>query len=100
MNHLAATTRNIEAIGEVFNTAVGDQTTLNDMVGILKNLLKQFDQNIENATISYGPARMGDIPHSLASIEKAQQLLGYQPSHSLLPGLQAAIEWYWTHLQK
>jgi UDP-N-acetylglucosamine 4-epimerase len=100
MNHLAATTKNTEAIGEVFNTAVGDQTTLNDMVGILKNLLRQFDQNIENATISYGPARMGDIPHSLASIEKAQQLLGYQPSHSLLPGLQAAIEWYWTHLQK
>jgi len=100
MNHLAANTSNALAIGEVFNTAVGDQTTLNEMVGVLKNLLSQFDQNIRNTTISYGPARVGDIPHSLASIYKAQQLLGYQPSHSLLPGLQAAIEWYWTHLQQ
>lgn len=99
MNHLAATTSNKDAIGEVFNTAVGAQSTLNELVTLLKKLLTDFDPEIEHIAVEYGPERAGDIPHSLASIQKAQTLLGYQPSHSLESGLKEAIDWYWNELK-
>ena len=99
MNHLAATTSNKEAIGQVFNTAVGDRSTLNELVRHLKSMLSEFDAEISNIEPQYGPERAGDIPHSLASVDKAKRLLGYKPSHNLETGLRQAIAWYWETLQ-
>ncbi len=99
MNELAMTTTQPEAINTVFNTAFGDRNTLNDLVGYLKAYLGELDENIKNIPIEYGPNRAGDIPHSLASIDKAQRLLGYAPQFSLQQGLKEAVGWYWEHLK-
>jgi UDP-N-acetylglucosamine 4-epimerase len=99
MNHLAALTQNKEAIGQVFNTAVGERADLNMLTSLLKKYLSHFDNEISKIKINYGPDRLGDIPHSLASIEKAKSLLGYQPSHTLENGLQEAVTWYWENLK-
>lgn len=94
MNHLAATTTNQKAIGQVFNTAVGDRTTLMELTNLLKKHLSQYDSRIAEVVIEHGPNRTGDIPHSLASVEKAKQLLGYSPEFRLEEGLAKTIEWY------
>lgn len=99
MNELAMTTTQPEAINTVFNTAFGDRNTLNDLVGYLKAYLGEYDESIKNIPIEYGPNRAGDIPHSLASIDKAQRLLGYVPQFSLQQGLKEAVGWYWEHLK-
>jgi UDP-N-acetylglucosamine 4-epimerase len=99
MNELALTTKNKEAINTVFNTAYGDRNTLNNLVDYLKEFLSVYDQRIVNVTIEYGSNRVGDIPHSLASIEKAKTLLGYDPQFSLKEGLQEAVNWYWENLK-
>jgi UDP-N-acetylglucosamine 4-epimerase len=99
MNELALATKNLKAIGEVFNTAVGDQTNLNQLIRLLKTYLAEHDPQISNIKVIHGIERKGDIPHSLASIEKAKTILGYQPSHNLEKGLQEAVEWYWGNLK-
>lgn len=98
MNELAMTTQNPDAVNTVFNTAYGDRNTLNDLVGYLKEFLSAHDPRIQEVAIEYGPNRAGDIPHSLASIDKAKELLGYDPQFSLQQGLKEAIDWYWKHL--
>lgn len=100
MNELAMTTQNPEAINTVYNTAFGDRTTLNDMVHYLKVYLAAFDAKIAEVPVIHGPNRVGDIPHSLASIEKAKQLLNYDPKFSFQQGLKEAVEWYWNNLKK
>ncbi len=97
MNHLAATTSNQEAIGSVFNTAVGERANLLEMTNLLKEYLKEFNPKIGEVEIIHGPERLGDIPHSLASIEKARRILNYEPTHSLKAGLKDAVEWYWGY---
>ena len=99
MNHLAATTENKEAIGEIFNTAIGERTDLNLLTSKLKTLLSKFDSSINTVEVKHGPERMGDIPHSLASIEKAKQILNYNPTHDIEKGLEEAIDWYWEDLK-
>jgi UDP-N-acetylglucosamine 4-epimerase len=99
MNELAMTTQNMEALNTVYNTAFGDQITLNQMVALLKNNLSEFDDSIANVPVIYGPARTGDIPHSLASIEKAKKLLNYKPKYSFELGLKEAVKWYWENLK-
>ena len=99
MNELAMTTNNLEAVNTVYNTAFGDRTTLNDLVHYLKVALSEHDAAIANVPIVYGPNRAGDIPHSLASIEKAKVLLGYNPQFSIQKGLKEAVKWYWEHLK-
>jgi len=99
MNELALTTNNKEAINTVFNTAYGDRNTLNNLVDYLKEFLSVYDERIANVAIEYGPNRAGDIPHSLASIDKAKALLGYDPQFSLQKGLQEAVNWYWENLK-
>lgn len=94
MNHLAALTSNEKAKGEVFNTAVGERANLNQMVELLKKHLSAYDSKISSVEIKYGPNRVGDIPHSLASIEKAEKLLSYKPSHNFEKGLKEAVDWY------
>lgn len=99
MNELAMTTQNKDAINTVFNTAYGDRNTLNDLVGYLKEYLSVYDAGIADVSIQYGSNRAGDIPHSLASIDKAKTLLGYDPQYSLQQGLKEAIDWYWKNLK-
>jgi UDP-N-acetylglucosamine/UDP-N-acetylgalactosamine 4-epimerase len=99
MNELALNTNNERAIGEVFNTAVGDRTDLNQLLKLLKTCLSKHDAAIANVEVTHGPVRKGDIPHSLASIDKAKIILGYQPTHDLEKGLKEAVEWYWGNLK-
>ena len=99
MNELAMTTQNPEAINTIFNTAYGERNTLNNLVDYLKKFLSAYNPKIANVPIEYGPNRAGDIPHSLASIEKAKALLGYDPQFSLEEGLKESIDWYWKHLK-
>jgi len=98
MNHLAATTENEKAINEVFNTAVGGRTTLNDLYVHLTKLLSKYDDKIKQISATRGAERAGDVKHSLASINKAAKLLGYKPTHDLFTGLEEAINWYWENL--
>jgi len=98
MNLLAMETTNPEAVNTVYNTAFGDRTTLNHLVRYLKEYLSEFDPEIANVEIKHGPNRAGDIPHSLASIEKAKKILGYDPQYNLKAGLKEAAHWYWQNL--
>ena len=99
MNELAMNTNNPDAINTVYNTAVGDRTTLNDLVHYLKEYLSAYDAAIAQVEVVHGPNRLGDIPHSLASVEKAKSLLGYRPTHTIGQGLKEAVAWYWEHLK-
>lgn len=98
MNLLAIRTTNKEALNQVYNVAYGQRTTLNELVLNLRTKLAKFDPEIEQVKIEYGPNRVGDIPHSLASIEKAEKLLGYNPQFSIEEGLDEAVKWYWENL--
>ncbi|WP_177765364.1 SDR family oxidoreductase [Flavobacterium sp. I3-2] len=97
MNELAMLTKNPLAINTVYNTAVGDRTNLNQLVSYIKEFLTAFDSEISNIPVNHGPNRQGDIPHSLASVHKAKEFLGYQPTHVIRQGLQEAVTWYWNH---
>mgnify|MGYP004417272092 FL=1 len=99
MNELAILTKNPDAINTVYNTAYGDRNTLNNLVDYLKDFLSVYDERIAAVEIEYGPNRSGDIPHSLASIEKAKLLLGYNPKYSMQEGLKEAVAWYWNNLK-
>jgi UDP-N-acetylglucosamine 4-epimerase len=99
MNELAMMTQNPEAINTVYNTAYGDRTTLTQLVGLLKEYLSAFDAKIEDVKVIHGPNRAGDIPHSLASIAKAEKFLGYKPQFSIQDGLKEAVDWYYNNLK-
>lgn len=98
MNMLAMTTTNPEAVNQVYNTAYGERTTLNQLVGYLKEYLSEFDPKIANVEILHGPNRLGDIPHSLACIDKAKSMLGYNPKYNMRDGLKEAVKWYWDNI--
>lgn len=100
MNELALLSTNPEAVNTVYNTAFGANTTLNELVFYLKEALSKFDPEIETVTVNYGPERIGDIPHSLASIEKAKEKLGYQPHFSMQEGIKETVKWYIENLRK
>lgn len=99
MNEKAMLTENKEAINTVYNTAVGERTSLNQLVELLKQNLTEYDPKISEIQTIHGPSRSGDIPHSLASIDKAISLLDYKPSHKIEDGLHEAIQWYWENLK-
>ena len=99
MNELAMTTQNSEALNTVYNTAFGDRTTLTQLVELLRDYLSAFDVKIADVEVLHGPNRAGDIPHSLASIEKAKRLLGYNPQFSIQEGLKEAVAWYYNNLR-
>ena len=84
---------------EVFNVAYGERTNLNELVEILKENLSAFDSKIKEIDVIHGPDRAGDIPHSLASIEKARNLISYNPQYSVKDGLKQATKWYWKNLK-
>lgn len=98
MNLLALSTTKPEAINQIYNTAFGERTTLNQLLGYLKDYLSAFDSAITHVEIIHGPNRMGDIPHSLACVDKAKQLLSYDPPYSMKQGLKEAVKWYWNNI--
>ncbi|MEQ6123466.1 SDR family oxidoreductase [Pseudotenacibaculum sp. MALMAid0570] len=97
-NLLSIVAEGEEAVNTVYNVAYGERNTLNDLVGYLKEFLSEFDANIKNVEVLHGPNRLGDIPHSLASVDKAKELLNYNPEYSLQKGLKEAVKWYWENL--
>jgi len=98
MNMLAMTTTNPEAVNQIYNTAYGERTTLNQLVEYLREFLGGKDEVIKSIEPTHGPNRAGDIPHSLACIDKASRLLGYAPEFSMRDGLRQAVDWYWENL--
>ncbi len=96
-NLLAATTLNADAVNEVYNVAVGERTTLNQLYGELRRLLAPRFPHLEAAAPKYRDFRAGDVRHSQADIGKAQRLLGYVPSHRIGEGLEIAMSWYIGH---
>jgi UDP-N-acetylglucosamine 4-epimerase len=99
MNELALNCIDSKALNTVYNTAFGERTTLKDLVKLLKQELSQFDESISKISITLGPNRPGDVPHSMASIEKAKLLLGYNPKVNIHQGIQKTILWYWENLK-
>ena len=71
---------------------------MNDLVVYLKKYLSEFDPKISQIEVINGPIRVGDIPHSHASIKKAKENLNYKPQFDLQLGLKAAVKWYWENL--
>ncbi len=88
-----------DAVNQIYNTAYGERTTLNQLVEYLKEYLSQYDAEIANVIPTHGPNRVGDIPHSLACVDKAKCLLGYDPKFSMKQGLKEACGWYWNNLK-
>lgn len=99
MNLLALTSENEAALNQVYNTAVGDRTNLVELTELLRKYLSEYDEDIAKVEVKHGPNRPGDIPHSLASVEKAKDLLGYKPTHKIEAGLKEAVAWYWENLR-
>ncbi len=97
-NLLALQTAQKEAVNTVYNVAYGERTTLNQLAQYLKEYLSEYDKAIADIEIIHGANRAGDIPHSLASVEKARKLLGYNPKFSMKEGLKEAVKWYWHNL--
>ena len=100
MNLRALTTNNQDAINTVYNVAFGERTDLNQLVDLLKKNLSIYDPDIAKIEPNYGPNRLGDVPHSLASIDKAKEKLGYEPEFDIAKGLENAVAWYWENLKK
>jgi UDP-N-acetylglucosamine 4-epimerase len=98
INKIALLTENKSALNEVYNVAFGESSTLNELFFEIRDNLSSYDRNIGKLEPNYGPFRKGDIPHSLASIDKAKELLGYNPQFSLKKGLKETVKWYWENV--
>lgn len=98
-NLKAAVADNPEAYNTAYNVACGDRVTLNELYTFLRDGLAKFDPEIGTINPVYTDPRQGDIPHSLASIEKTSRLLGYNPQYDLKQGLEHSIKWYWENLK-
>jgi len=98
MNYLAIKTKNSRAINQVYNTAVGDRITILEMTKFIREGLSEFVPSVADIDIKFGPDRNGDIPHSQASIQKAKNLLNYNPSHDFKQGLKESLTWYYNNL--
>ncbi|MBD0831934.1 SDR family oxidoreductase [Aestuariibaculum sediminum] len=99
MNINALATTNYAALNTVYNVAYGERTTLLELVTLLKNYLTEYDETISQVDVKFKEPRKGDIPHSLASIDKAKKLLSYEPKFDIKSGLKEAVSWYWKHLK-
>ncbi|MDC0443016.1 NAD-dependent epimerase/dehydratase family protein [Gammaproteobacteria bacterium] len=97
-NILAATSNNVDVLNQIYNIAVGDRTSLNDLHQIITNEIKKC-RNIRDLNPVYRDFRDGDVLHSQADISKAQKLLGYRPTHNIRSGIQSSISWYLKHNQ-
>jgi len=99
-NLLAATAGHPDAANQVYNVAVGDRTTLNDLFEAIRATLEPRFPHLKGFKPSYRDFRAGDVRHSLADIAKARRLLGYEPSHRIREGLVEAMDWYVNDLAR
>jgi UDP-N-acetylglucosamine 4-epimerase len=97
-NLLAATSLDPAAVNHVYNVAVGQRTSLNELLEQLRAMLVPRFTHLEGFSPSYRDFRAGDVRHSLADISKARRMLGYEPTHTVSEGLSEAMEWYLRHL--
>jgi len=97
-NLLAATTTNGEAVNEVYNVALGERTSLNELFRLLQQTLRARDAALPEQKPVYREFRPGDVRHSIANIDKARRLLGFEPSHAIQAGLKLAMDWYRRNL--
>ncbi len=97
-NMLALNTTSDKALNQVYNVACGEATTLKDLAEKIRQHLSEKNSAIADVPIVYGEQRSGDIPHSLASIDKIESLLGYHPAVLIDNGLEQAIDWYWENI--
>jgi UDP-N-acetylglucosamine 4-epimerase len=97
-NMLALNTNNEKALNQIYNVACGEATTLKELAEKIKLNLSEKNTAIAQVPIVFGDQRMGDIPHSLASIEKITSLMGYAPAILIDRGLQEAVDWYWENI--
>ena len=94
MNLLAAIADNDEAIDQVYNVAINERTSLNQLYQMIEDRLVQRTKNSKRRDPIYRDFRAGDVRHSLADISKAQQLLNYQPKYKIDKGLDESMDWY------
>ena len=99
MNQRAATTNSTEALNQIYNVAYGENTTVKELIDLLREILSSKDAAIADVGVEHQDERLGEVKHSLASIEKAKKLLGYDPQYSMREGLEEAITWYWEALR-
>jgi len=99
-NLLAGVTENPNAVDQVYNVAVGERTTLNQLNALMREELQCLLPDLEIPPPEYRDFRPGDVRHSLASIEKARLFLGYEPTHTIRDGLRETMEWYVRELPK
>jgi len=92
-NILAATSSDVNALNQIYNIAVGDRTSLNDLHNIIIREIKKL-QNVSDLDPIYRDFRDGDVLHSQADISKAQKLLGYRPTHNIQKGIKSFVSWY------
>lgn len=100
MNILAATSQNPDAVNQVYNVALHHRTTLTELFDFIQEKLRARVPELKDARPVYRDFRAGDVRHSLADISKAQNLLGYEPSHVIDDGLEEAMDWYVSDLKK
>ncbi len=96
-NILAAATDNRDAVNQVYNVAVGERVSLNELYADIRDLLAPGHPRLKQAEPTYGPFRPGDVRHSLADISKARRLLGYEPTHTVREGLKLSMAWRSSH---
>ena len=94
MNLLAATTENDDAVDRVYNVALNDRTSLNELYQMIEERLIQRVQGLEKKEPVYRGFRAGDVRHSQANIDKAKLLLGYHPEYNISLGMDEAMDWY------
>ena len=97
MNLLALSTEDEKALNQVYNTALGERTTILELYNIIRDLLSNYNNEISNIQVKFGKAIHGDVPHSLASIEKAKLLLNYKPDVRIHEGLDKTVKWFYEN---
>ena len=95
-NILAATNTNKKALNNIYNIALGDRTSLNELYAMLQSAINK-QSNIKHSKLIYRDFRAGDVKHSQADISKAKNLLGYRPTHKVKPGIDETINWHLEH---
>jgi len=93
-NLLAATVRDPAALGEVYNVAYGERTSLNELFVLIRDAVARHRPEAADAVPEHGPPAPGDVRHSLADLAKIRRLLGYVPSYDVRTGLSLAVDWY------
>ncbi|MEK7792785.1 MAG: GDP-mannose 4,6-dehydratase, partial [Pseudomonadota bacterium] len=97
-NLLAALAQNPDSVNQVYNVALNERTSLNQLYAMMRSLLLKDFPGLKEHRPHYGAFREGDVRHSQADISKARNLLGFEPSHPIHEGLKHAMDWYITHL--